>query len=760
MSEAVSALPLVTSLVTGDLLTMVKVSDTTTSPAGAGGSNKRITAGNLAKYMVALGLNNRGAVAASTAYNPGDVVAYNGQHVLITAAVTSTSWSAWNSPPTLTGGTYTPIDGMDIWHASDWGVKGDAGSTDNGPILNRAMAAMWGAGLGGFIVLPFGDIGSWIQVSSTVIIPPKCILVGQGIEGSMIKLAGSSNVDTVQFMEYNSSSQATILSAATGATIAATSLENAFYAGLMHASVNGHSSGQAATGYNSAVNMTTNPTSSTATSDPDFDPSNILFDVEITGATGDGFTHVGRGQLRVSNCVFRYNNGWGAVTSFDSIYTGNNFGENGLGGVYNAFASCNGSANKAFNNGGNAPWVSGTAYTALTVVMDVGLMYVCISAVTSATHPASDATHWAHISAATAPQYWGCGFVFDGVGENAWESCDGQQNSASDYYLHSCTGVRVDGLSKQPNWNQVTSAQNTSNPNNYASVALDGSSGCLVDVVASTIHAGLVAPLKNINSSTRNDVRMTGDSTVTAVLSADSTALAGTGNSVKWNGVYWSGMTFSVDGTQTSGGAIVLDQRSEGQGFLGIYSAALAAFASLVPDIATTGKAPSMGLATAHGFGICGATSGGTNVVFGVLNFAQTGGYGLGNATFTCLDNNQVYTNHNTLDDGSGNAITAGLASHNGGTDTSTTAAYTNPTFTTATAKQLSTTQDVMLYIAVKTAISVTLAIGSANTTADSIVPATVLSIGSFVSVRIPKGWWVKLTCATMGDLQLSQVTC
>jgi hypothetical protein len=96
----------------------------------------------------------------------------------------------------------------------------------------------------------------------------------------------------------------------------------------------------------------------------------------------------------------------------------------------------------------------------------------------------------------------------------------------------------------------------------------------------------------------------------------------------------------------------------------------------------------------------------------------------------------------------------------NGGSDTSGVAAASTPTFTTATAKQLDTAHDCMLYVSVTTAITATIAIGPNNTTAVSIMPSKALPIGSDTSIRIPAGWWVKVTCATMADLQFAQVTC
>lgn len=147
----------------------------------------------------------------------------------------------------------------------------------------------------------------------------------------------------------------------------------------------------------------------------------------------------------------------------------------------------------------------------------------------------------------------------------------------------------------------------------------------------------------------------------------------------------------------------------------------------------------------ATGIGIAGTTAGTGASIFGI----GASGEDIttpGSAAFVVDDNDK--------------STFKGQAVHNGGTDTSGTAAYSTPTFTSGTAKQLSTTQDVELYVFVKTAVSVTLAIGAASSAADSIVPATTLPVGALPRVRVPKGWYVKLTCATMADLQLSQVTC
>ena len=124
---------------------------------------------------------------------------------------------------------------------------------------------------------------------------------------------------------------------------------------------------------------------------------------------------------------------------------------------------------------------------------------------------------------------------------------------------------------------------------------------------------------------------------------------------------------------------------------------------------------------------------------------------------------------HNTVLDASRNtfpgpATFAGLASHNGGTDTSGGATASTPTFASGTAKQLSATRDVMLYIFCTTAVtSITTALGIGATSAAStaVVPSASMSIpvGAMWSVRVPKGWFVKFT-GTVADFAFTQVTC
>lgn len=84
--------------------------------------------------------------------------------------------------------------------------------------------------------------------------------------------------------------------------------------------------------------------------------------------------------------------------------------------------------------------------------------------------------------------------------------------------------------------------------------------------------------------------------------------------------------------------------------------------------------------------------------------------------------------------------------------------AASSPSFTSGTAEQLSTTQDVMLYVAVQTSASLAVAIGSTSAASTVIAPAKSYALG-VITVRVPKGWYVKIT-GTVADLSITQVSC
>lgn len=93
------------------------------------------------------------------------------------------------------------------------------------------------------------------------------------------------------------------------------------------------------------------------------------------------------------------------------------------------------------------------------------------------------------------------------------------------------------------------------------------------------------------------------------------------------------------------------------------------------------------------------------------------------------------------------------------GISTNLTATANSISFTTATAKQVNTTSDAILYITCTTSTALTLAMGPDNAAgAVTLINAVSVALG-MMTVRVPKGWYVKLT-GTMADFTCNYVTC
>lgn len=74
------------------------------------------------------------------------------------------------------------------------------------------------------------------------------------------------------------------------------------------------------------------------------------------------------------------------------------------------------------------------------------------------------------------------------------------------------------------------------------------------------------------------------------------------------------------------------------------------------------------------------------------------------------------------------------------------------PTFVTATALQISASQDTYLYINIKTAAALAIAMG-ATSAASNVISISQSSALGVVTLFVPAGWYVKLT-GTMANLQ------
>lgn len=99
-----------------------------------------------------------------------------------------------------------------------------------------------------------------------------------------------------------------------------------------------------------------------------------------------------------------------------------------------------------------------------------------------------------------------------------------------------------------------------------------------------------------------------------------------------------------------------------------------------------------------------------------------------------------------------GTSTLTGAVSANGGVNTAGgVAVIASPGFSSGTASQLSDlTKDYMVYFQIGTGGgTVALAIGPANTTVNTIMTAAAGVSGELLSVRLPAGWFLKITLVT-----------
>jgi pectate lyase-like protein len=397
------------------------------------------------------------------------------------------------------------------------------GVGDSTAAIQAAITAACGghytytAQAGGFVYLPTGKY----VISKTLIIPSCVTLAGAGWWNTTIQLATNSGCDVIQFSTYNSSSQATILG------ISAGSIGNAFYAGIRDIAIHGDAFTATAAAYYHGINQTTNPLTSTAGGDPEFDPLNLISNVVIKACTGDGYYNSGRSGNLVHRVNSNSHNGNGFSSSFDTTFLDCLAAFNEVCGFYLAHASDTGAGCKSYNNGEGVAWVSGFAYTVNYVVIYSNVLYFCISAVTSSTPPPSDPTHWTALSATSAAA-WGTGWFFDsGANEQAWAGCDAQENGTNGITLSSCQTVSFQGTVANPNYNNGT------NPSGYAAVLLSGCSGCNVSVTAKGMSATQAYALSVQSSAVNNNLTIATDGTEYGVFAPSS----GTANHLTYNGM-------------------------------------------------------------------------------------------------------------------------------------------------------------------------------------------------------------------------------
>jgi hypothetical protein len=345
------------------------VAAATSSSAGA------VTLGG-GSGTAAVQLNYRGAVQYNTTYNPGDVILYNGGRIYITSTVTTaTVGTNGVGQPFISGSHYTAVSAQafGVYYAFDYGVTG-SGTTDDWNALQTLICLVRSLSTISFsgyrIILPAGTCA----ISKPIILPSQCWLEGDGLYSSTLKvmaawtvvggvptLTGNGNCDAVQPEIFNSASQAAILanlSPAQSSQYSQGDLRNAFRWRISNLTIHGNASQQSPGSYYYCLNIATSPTTTSAASDPDFDPAGIVENVQFRAASGDGFIHNGRSALRLVNTLAWFCNGNGYSPSFDTQIDHTQAGFNGMGGYYFNHGADQGAGNKSYNNGTNANWVS------------------------------------------------------------------------------------------------------------------------------------------------------------------------------------------------------------------------------------------------------------------------------------------------------------------------------------------------------------------------------------------------------------------
>lgn len=467
-SSGTTGLSQLTAPAAGDKIPVVDISDTTTAPAGSAGSDKYMT-------VLTLGQTVTGTVNAVRDYGAD------------------------------------PTGGSDTW------------TQIQTALLSFGTLTSWAEGNGGIVDLGEG----FFTISKPLIVPSGVKLRGVGPGGTLLRVITGSNCDVIQSAQYNSTAQATMLGGLVpGLTAAA--IWNAFYWGVEGIYLHGEAFSTPAAGYFHGINTTLNPATSAAPNDPDFDPVPTLRDLIVTGMTGDGIFHVGRSGALVERVLSQYNNGLGFTPSFDTTLLDCLANQNGIGGFYLNHSSVIAAGCKSYNNS-DVTWVSGHAYSAGNTCVSAGLMYFCILAVTSATAPASDATHWTHLTAATAPQAAGWGAYWDtGCGEHTWTGIDCQENSKGDYYFKgpNTGGITVAGSSANVNYNNGQPAWSSGNANHNASVMLDGVNGVTAIINSSQQASGAGIICTSLNSPGSNTLIATTDLTETALFNGGTPGFA------------------------------------------------------------------------------------------------------------------------------------------------------------------------------------------------------------------------------------------
>jgi hypothetical protein len=241
--------------------------------------------------------NDRGVVAANTAYNPWDAVTYNGRRILITSAVSTGVGSTFISVT-----KYMSLSGIHKIYAYDYGYRADgsqATAAANKTALQNAINEAFNAG-GGCVLLPFG-IG---YINGTIELKDRVWLEGPGMFGTTISLADNSNCHVIKnHISTNGTTD-----------------KNAQFCGVLNLNIDGRKQAQSAGNWY-GIYFDTNPFN-TVGADSYFDPTHLIQSVRVSNTKSDGIYLNGRSDSRVVNTKVSFAGGNAFRSSFDTHFTG------------------------------------------------------------------------------------------------------------------------------------------------------------------------------------------------------------------------------------------------------------------------------------------------------------------------------------------------------------------------------------------------------------------------------------------------------
>lgn len=261
------------------------------------------------------------------------------------------------------------------------------------------------------------------------------------------------------------------------------------------------------------------------TSASDFDTNALIERVAIKNQTGEGIngTIGGHGEITYFNVYCNHNGGSGHFQgNFDNEHIACKYSENGLSGSWNA-AGDNSYADCHFYNSGTAvPYTNGLNWAAGAATIYLGCIYIAASSLTAYSGtPSTDTANWL---APQRPMYgagrgtqnqapdYGVGVYVTGS-DSTYAGCSSEQNSTYGLYVLGKT-CAFQGNIIGINFNQATSTYNSTNPNDYAGVALDGSAGgafgCTITVSMSLASGTQAYALKLINGAINNTIIING----------------------------------------------------------------------------------------------------------------------------------------------------------------------------------------------------------------------------------------------------------